>query len=512
MQSQKIAIIGGGPSGLTALKSALEDGLAAVLFEQSTSTGGQWNQQSDNSGVWDNLHTNSSRYMTLFSDFLYQKKPALHPGHKEIFQYLDDYKKRFGLARHIRVNARVVKIDRIDDGSYEVRYITGEKSEAKEIFTHVIIATGRFNKPHFPQYPGIDIFEGKKIHAFHYKRNSDFSGKRVLVVGDRVSGLEIASDLSTNESINVISSSRKPKYILKLVIDQVPGDHLLFTRFSALAARAFPPHVNAARLKAFVLKSCGNPSDYGGLKPAENIFEAGISASDHYLEQLQMKKILAKGPIKCFTAQSVIFEDGSKMKIDAVIFSTGYDINLPFLSKEIAALIKADEPQLALYKHTFHPDLPNMAFVGLFAQIGPKFPSFELQSRWITGTWSGNIPAVNPEEMREWISQYEITRKKNMTSMSQEMILTFAKAAAVEPELDRFPDLAGALIFGPMVPSQFRLQGHGKLSNAKEIFLANNAYEVNDVRKLNADQLEQLKTVAANLKEDHALQKLLEAL
>ena len=57
---------------MTALKSALDDGLQAILFEQSANIGGQWYQQNDYSGVWESLHTNTSRQVTVFSDLPHQ--------------------------------------------------------------------------------------------------------------------------------------------------------------------------------------------------------------------------------------------------------------------------------------------------------------------------------------------------------------------------------------------------------------------------------------------------------
>ena len=44
--------------------------------------------------------------------------------------------------------------------------------------------------------------------------------------------------------------------------------------------------------------------------------------------------------------------------------------------------------------------------------------------------------------------------------------LAFARAAGVEPRLDNWPQLRRALLFGPLAPSCFRLEGPDALPDA----------------------------------------------
>ncbi len=48
--------------------------------------------------------------------------------------------------------------------------------------------------------------------------------------------------------------------------------------------------------------------------------------------------------------------------------------------------------------------------------------------------------------------------------------LAFARACGVEPDLARWPDLRRALLFGPLAPSCFRLQGPDALPDAASRF------------------------------------------
>jgi dimethylaniline monooxygenase (N-oxide forming) len=49
------------------------------------------------------------------------------------------------------------------------------------------------------------------------------------------------------------------------------------------------------------------------------------------------------------------------------------------------------------------------------------------------------------------------------------LALLFARNAGVEPDLGRWPDLERALLFGPLSPISFRLQGTDSLEDAREL-------------------------------------------
>ncbi len=48
--------------------------------------------------------------------------------------------------------------------------------------------------------------------------------------------------------------------------------------------------------------------------------------------------------------------------------------------------------------------------------------------------------------------------------------LTFTRAAGVEPHLDKWPHVRRALLFGPLAPSCFRLDGPDALPDASARF------------------------------------------
>jgi Flavin-binding monooxygenase-like len=91
-----------------------------------------------------------------------------------------------------------------------------------------------------------------------------------------------------------------------------------------LLNRALPPEKAAEAFKNVILKHCGSPERYGGLKPADNIFEANISMSQDYLAQVAEGKILPKEGLLELTEDTALFADGTSERIDAAVFATGY--------------------------------------------------------------------------------------------------------------------------------------------------------------------------------------------
>src|SRR3954454_9187543 len=141
----RIAVIGAGPSGLSAAKHVLEAGFAVTVFEAGDALGGQWYTTAPHSGVWPGMHTNTSRAMTAFSDFPAPAEHPLHPAAEQILAYLESYARASGVLERIRFGTPVG----------EVR---PGWSVDRERFDAVVVASGRFRRPRLP--PVADAFGG----------------------------------------------------------------------------------------------------------------------------------------------------------------------------------------------------------------------------------------------------------------------------------------------------------------------------------------------------------------
>ena len=60
-----------------------------------------------------------------------------------------------------------------------------------DTFDWVVVATGHFSVPNVPQFPGIESFPGRVMHAHDFRSADEFKGKDVLIVGASYSAEDI---------------------------------------------------------------------------------------------------------------------------------------------------------------------------------------------------------------------------------------------------------------------------------------------------------------------------------
>ena len=463
---QNVAVVGAGPAGLVMARYLKSEGFEPVLFEQGGRIGGQWSADPGHSGVWPSMRTNTSRIMTSFSDLPHGPGTHTYPTNEAMGEYLTQYAEMFDLTRLVRLKTPVRELRRDADG-WIVRTDAGE-----ERFAQVVVATGRYHKPAIPDVTGLKSFSGPAgvNHTFSYKRPEEYRGLRVLVGGCAISSVEIASDLAGLGAARVVVTNRRQRYVLPKLVNGVPLDHIAFTRFSALSKDWFPTTAVGAGFKQFVLTVAGNPEQFGAPKPADDIFEAGITMSQYFLPLVAEGRISVKPWIESVDGRMVRFVDGSAEDFDGIVFGTGYHLDLPFLSDDLRRTLDVDAHHIDLYNFTFHPLLPGLAFVGLYEQIGPYYPVLELQARWIAYTMSGAVAAPSKEELEEGVAAYRARRGAPQIASADTMATLFARAAGVEPELERWPELARPLMFGPLTPMSFRMSGRDSLADAPERF------------------------------------------
>jgi dimethylaniline monooxygenase (N-oxide forming) len=436
----RIAVVGGGPAGIVVAKELQEAGLEPIVLEQSAGLGGQWNAGAPHSGVWPGMRANTSGAMTRFSD---RPTPAgwpVFPRAEDVGRELVEYANHFGVAQRVRLGARVVAAVAAPDGDgWDVTIEeTADGSVATRRFAAVVGCSGRFAQPHVPAADELPF--GARVavsHAAAYRGRDAFRGRRVLVLGNSISGLEIAADLALDPSITVVSACRRPRWIIPKLARGVPADQEWFTAFADLLGRTLAPEELSAGLRASLQAAAGDPAAVGGLTPDPDLLATGLSQSQHYLPLVAEGRIDVRPGIAAVAGDAVTFADGTAATVDAVVLATGYDVSMPYLDGvDLSGLVG----------HTFAPEHPGLALMGQYVLHGPYFPVLELQARWITAVWTGRreLAGAPPLPALPFYVHHQLAG-------------AFASAAGAAPDPAAHPERADALLFGPMLPERYRL-------------------------------------------------------
>ncbi len=465
--SRSAAIIGAGPSGLAAARFLRRVGFRVTLFDRSDGVGGQWRADAVSSGIWPGMRTNTSRINTAFSDLPHSSDAATYPTAEEMGAYLARYAAQFDLLEGARFRSTVTEVEP-EAGQWRVSWRDTTGHSHDDHYSHVVVATGRHHRPIVPPVPGLDAFTGSEgvSHAASYRGSERFRGKRVLVAGHGISALEIASEIAIGGAARVVIAARRHRYVLPRLIDGVPMDHRVYTRAAGLAWETLPIERSSAALKELVLASSGHPSASGAPVHSEDVLTAGFTHSPHYLRLVASGQIVPMPWMGRVEGDTVVMQDGRTEVVDAIVCCTGYALDLPFLGPTVRRALDPDLLDADLHEHTFHPDLPGFACLGLYEQGGPYLPTLELQARWVAYVWGGECAALAEAELAEGVRQARARRGTGHVERAHLIARRFARLAGVEPAPWQWPDLARALYFGPLSPASFRLSGPDAMAEA----------------------------------------------
>lgn len=178
-----VAVIGGGPLGISSIKNLTEEGFDCTGFESRSYLGGVWKYNTDEHlSVQESTIFNSSRYRSSFTDFPFDNDVDDFPTWQQFSRYINDYADHFDVQRKIQINSYVQSVTR-EDGRWAVSIKRKDGSWRIERFDKVVVANGYFTSPRIPAIEGIEKFSGPALHAINFHHPEQYDGKNVLIIG-----------------------------------------------------------------------------------------------------------------------------------------------------------------------------------------------------------------------------------------------------------------------------------------------------------------------------------------
>lgn len=376
----KVCVIGAGCAGFTTAKRLKDYNIPFEVFEASDDIGGNWYYKNPNgmSACYQSLHIDTSKWRLAFEDFPVPADWPDFPHHAQLFQYFQDYVTKFDLREAINFNTRVTSARRRDDGLWQVSLSNG----TTRLYDALAVCNGHHWDPRLPDpYPG--TFNGVTLHSHAYNDPFDpvdMRGKNVVVVGGGNSAMDIASELSQKPlAKNLWISMRRGVWVLPKYFNGKPAD-------KAALPPWLPLSIGRKLAQATIIKSIGHMEDYGLPKPDHAPLHGHPSVSGEFLTRVGCGDIKPKPGIKAYDGDHVVFTDGSRERVDAIIFATGYRISFPFFDQQ---QFLPQDNKFPLWKRMIQPGVDNLFFMGL-AQPLPTLVNFpEQQSKLVARFLAG---------------------------------------------------------------------------------------------------------------------------
>jgi cation diffusion facilitator CzcD-associated flavoprotein CzcO len=205
-------IVGAGISGIGAARHMRErfPGRSLAVLEARDRHGGTW---------WTHQYPGVRSDSDLFT-YGYRFKPWRGPAIASgpaILDYLDEVIADDALGEHIRYQQRVTSASwSTADRRWTVevtRADTGERLRYTASFLWMCPGYYDHDKPHQPQWDGLDRYRGLLVHPQRWPKDLDVAGQRVIVIGSGATAATLIPAIAA-DAAHVTMVQRSPTYFL----------------------------------------------------------------------------------------------------------------------------------------------------------------------------------------------------------------------------------------------------------------------------------------------------------
>jgi putative flavoprotein involved in K+ transport len=323
MNGQRMLIVGGGQSGLAAARTARDAGWVPVVLEAGDEPTGSW------ASYYDSLQLFSPSEYSGFPGYAFPGQPGRYPTRDEVVDFLRGYATWLGVE--IRTRSTVTHVT-AEGGVAGAEYAAHLEDGSSVEGAALVAASGSFANPYLPDIPERPEFAGEVKHVADYRSPAPYAGKRVVVVGAGNSAVQVGYELT--EVADTTLAVRSPVRFMP----QVRAGRDLHYWLDKLQLDLLPPAVLSRLIKGTPVLDTGiyRAAIDGGLLPQRPMFTA-------------------------FTGDGVVWAEGTRERVDAVIFATGYRPHVPYL-RGLGALGPGGAPLHECGVSTTHAGL---GYVGL---------------------------------------------------------------------------------------------------------------------------------------------------
>eukprot|EP01126_Amoeba_proteus_P054153 TRINITY_DN6643_c0_g1_i5.p1 TRINITY_DN6643_c0_g1~~TRINITY_DN6643_c0_g1_i5.p1 ORF type:complete len:420 (-),score=85.26 TRINITY_DN6643_c0_g1_i5:163-1422(-) len=416
--------------------------------------------------------------------------PVFFFFHEEkVHEHLKSYCKKHSLEGYIKFSTEVKKISR-DSDKWTVVTVESDGKQNIYTFDFVVICCGIFSSPWIPENFRVE----NVIHSSEYSSETKYEGK-ILVVGNSFSGAEIATKLAEDPDLKIYNSvGKSPYFIPRYNQNSIPIDLAFYRRCYLPNPHQTEDEKKTASVqkhqRLFQLLSKEFPNSVVSeinrihLITPNREYPPYTVVCDGYYKKINEGKISLLPRAESINGNVVTCVGGETVTVDKVICATGFELDISFFDQQILQILKykkEDKLQpLILFETVFHPDLENLAFVGVYR--GPYFAVMELQARWVCKVFSKELNLSDEEVQKGLIREEEIRNIQlrpqfphpDFVKMADDLATKLGIHPIHNSEDDDLKHLS--LEQSPLVPAQFQLLNGAEKSNAVRVVTEVNCY------------------------------------
>ncbi|OSC96812.1 FAD/NAD(P)-binding domain-containing protein [Trametes coccinea BRFM310] len=375
-----VLIVGAGQTGLQLAARMKAMGIPALVIEHDARIGDHWRRR------YPSLTLQTlRRYNTL----LYQPYPPTWPEYipKDLMaDWLEHYTVKQGLVVWTESELQPHPVYDTISGTWDITILRNGQQTVKMRPSHIVITTGTVEEPYMPDCPGRELYQGQVLHSHTFTGGSNFSGKRVVVIGAGGSAVDICQDLTCNGaeshlnfSLRCIWTDDRPVDVADFVNAAARQPKCPHTGGTSVTALPSPPRTQWRHWTVEEIhKELYDKLRKGGFQL--NMGPGGKGLGFPVLQKIGgwdagAADLIADGTIQVksgispqrFTKTGLVFSDETELAADAIIFATGYQSITEsvrgLLGDDISTLVgdvsgvDAEGEMKASYRPTGHPGL-----------------------------------------------------------------------------------------------------------------------------------------------------------
>ncbi|MHB9755264.1 NAD(P)-binding domain-containing protein [Streptomyces sp. BYX5S] len=290
-----VVVVGAGQAGLSAAyhlrRVGYEPERDFVVLDHAPRPGGAWQFR------WPSLTYGKVHGMHALPGMELTGADPTRPSSEVVSAHFTSYEETFDLRVRRPVDVRAVREG--DGGRLLV-----ETSDGVWSTRALINATGTWDRPFWPRYPGQETFRGRQLHTAQYSGPEEFAGQRVVVVGGGASGTQHLMEIAPYAAATTWVTRRPP------VFREGP--------FGEEQGRAA-----VARVEERVRE---------GLAPLSVVSVTGLPVNDA-IREARANGVLDRHPMfDRITPTGVAWDDGQEVAADVILWATGFRASIEHLS------------------------------------------------------------------------------------------------------------------------------------------------------------------------------------